>query len=136
LLHIAHETAGAARIRHSLRPLFREVAKITCKPRALCVARMRAHTQMSSPGSTGRPSIPETLMMEPIGPGVLDPPHARGMTVVCGAASSTVIACDKREAFAQGSSCDEAIHSFLVGPDGLLRCARNDGGHRPARPGL
>ena len=26
-VHIAHETAGAARIRHSLRPLFREVAK-------------------------------------------------------------------------------------------------------------
>jgi hypothetical protein len=23
-----------------------------------------------------------------------------------------VIACDKREAFAQGSTCDEAIHSF------------------------
>jgi hypothetical protein len=28
-VHTAHETAGAARIRHSLRPLFSEVAKIT-----------------------------------------------------------------------------------------------------------
>jgi hypothetical protein len=37
-----------------------------------------------------------------------------------------VIACDKREAFAQGSTCDEAIQSF-VRQDGLLRCARNDG---------
>src|SRR5665213_761836 len=28
--------------------------------------------------------------------------------------SLTVIACDKRAAFAQGSSCDEAIHSCLL----------------------
>jgi hypothetical protein len=28
----------------------------------------------------GRPSIPETLMIESKGRGVLDPPHARGMT--------------------------------------------------------
>jgi hypothetical protein len=31
-----------------------------------------------------------------------------------------VIACDKREAFAQGSESDEAIHASLL-PDGLLR---------------
>jgi len=37
-----------------------------------------------------------------------------------------VIACDKREAFAQGSESDEAIHSFFVPRDGLLRFARND----------
>ena len=41
LLSIAHGTAGAARIRHSLRPLFREVAKITCKPRAYRAAGTR-----------------------------------------------------------------------------------------------
>jgi len=28
----------------------------------------------------GRPSIPETLMIEPIGRGVLDPPPSRGTT--------------------------------------------------------
>jgi hypothetical protein len=39
---------------------------------------------------------------------------------------SAVIACDKREAFAQGSVSDEAIHSFLSFY-GLLRFARNDG---------
>src|ERR1700704_5523148 len=38
-----------------------------------------------------------------------------------------VIACDKREAFAQGSTCDEAIHTFFARQDGLLRFARNDG---------
>ena len=30
----------------------------------------------------GRSSIPETSMIEPISRGVLDPPHARGMTAV------------------------------------------------------
>jgi hypothetical protein len=40
-----------------------------------------------------------------------------------------VIACDKREAFAQGSVGDEAIHSF-PGRYGLLRSARNDDGCR------
>ena len=39
-----------------------------------------------------------------------------------------VIACDKREAFAQGSTCDEAIQ--LVSGYGLLRCARNDDMHQ------
>jgi hypothetical protein len=34
-----------------------------------------------------------------------------------------VIACDKREAFAQGS---EAIHPSVMPRDGLLRFARND----------
>src|ERR1700738_833992 len=33
-------------------------------------------------GSGGRSSIPETSVIDPKGRGVLDPPHARGMTVV------------------------------------------------------
>jgi hypothetical protein len=37
---------------------------------------------LSSPGLTGRPSIPETPMIDPRGRGVLDTPHARGMTTV------------------------------------------------------
>jgi hypothetical protein len=42
----------------------------------------------------------------------------------------TVIACDKREAFAQGSPCDEAIHlSCCLTKAGLLRGAC----HRAAR---
>jgi hypothetical protein len=40
--------------------------------------------------------------------------------------SISVIACDKREAFAQGSVSDEAIHSFIAWRHGLLRFARND----------
>jgi hypothetical protein len=49
----------------------------------------------------------------------------------------SVIACDKREAFAQGNASDglsaealqakaEAIHPFAMLRDGLLRRARND----------
>jgi hypothetical protein len=37
-----------------------------------------------------------------------------------------VIACDKREALAQGSTCDEAIHLSVMPRYGLLRFARND----------
>ena len=42
LLPIAHETAGAARIRHSLRPLFYRGRRVTSKPRAQCAARSRS----------------------------------------------------------------------------------------------
>jgi hypothetical protein len=44
-------------------------------------ARTPTHIHMSSPGLTGRPSIPEAAVIEPIGRSVLDPPHARGMTI-------------------------------------------------------
>jgi hypothetical protein len=37
-------------------------------------------SQLSSPGLTGRPSIPETPMTEPRSRGVLGPPLSRGMT--------------------------------------------------------
>jgi hypothetical protein len=36
-------------------------------------------------------------------------------------AARAVIACDKREAFAQGSESDEAIHQAVMLRDGLLR---------------
>ena len=77
---IARETAGAASTRSSLRPLIsgREVSSRT---RAVHVARSRTHTQSSSPGLTGRPSIPETPMIESISRGVLDTPPSRGMTI-------------------------------------------------------
>jgi hypothetical protein len=56
-LQTAHGTAGAARTRSSLRPLFggREVSG---KARAQSVARSRPHIQLSSPGLTGRPKYP------------------------------------------------------------------------------
>ena len=58
----------------------KEGGKFFSKPRTDDVARSRTHTQLSSPGLTGRPSIPETPVIEPIGRSVLDPPHARRMT--------------------------------------------------------
>jgi hypothetical protein len=66
---LAHETAGAARTRHSLRPLLQErgneIAKLGQR-----VPRERLHS--SSPGLTGRPSIPEADVIELRVPGVLD----------------------------------------------------------------
>ena len=80
LCAIAHETAGAARTRSSC-ALLR--ARASVKPRAHRAARSRTHIQLSSPGSTGRPSIPETAVIESIGRGVLDAPLSRSMTVLC-----------------------------------------------------
>src|SRR3979490_260244 len=48
-VHVAHGIAGAARIRHSLRPLISKRAGSTCKPRAQCVARTRTHIQCRHP---------------------------------------------------------------------------------------
>src|SRR5256885_16705737 len=73
-VHIAHEIAGAARIRHSLRPLISRARKFLA--------------------NLGRNAPRECESV------------------------STVIA---------RSACDEAIHSFFVQRDGLLRYARNDG---------
>src|SRR4029078_11093740 len=77
-LPIAHETAGAARIRHSLRPLFGEGDEL------------QANLGRNAPRER------ETV--------------------------SAVIACDKREAFAQGSACDEAIHVTASGASGGMDC--------------
>ena len=51
LMHIAHETAGAARTRSSLRPLLFG-AERSCKPRAYAVARTMTHIS-SSPRTRG-----------------------------------------------------------------------------------
>jgi len=52
--------------------------------KAVAIANFRFNVQtatpMSSPGLTGRSSIPETLVLEPRDRGVLDAPHVRGMT--------------------------------------------------------
>ena len=70
LLLFAHEIAGAARIRHSLRPLISRGRRISCKPRAQCVARMLSAVIVRE---GGRSSIPETSMIEPRSRGVLGP---------------------------------------------------------------
>src|SRR4029079_18172134 len=77
-LPIAHETAGAARIRHSLRPLFGEGDELQA--------------------NLGRNATRQR-----------DTVYA-------------VIACDKRVALAQGSSCDEAIHVTASGASGGMDC--------------
>jgi hypothetical protein len=51
------------------------------KARAHGVARTLIHTHSSSPGLTGRPSIPEAAVKESRSGGVLGTPHARGTTV-------------------------------------------------------
>jgi hypothetical protein len=64
----AREAAGASRARHSLRPLI-SGARDSCTARAnsrrgnakVCLMNAKApHSHASSPGLTGRPSIPET----------------------------------------------------------------------------
>jgi hypothetical protein len=42
---------------------------------------LKIESPPSSSGLTGRSSIPETPAVEPMSRGVLDPPHARGMTI-------------------------------------------------------
>jgi hypothetical protein len=127
LLPIAHETAGAARIRHSLRPLFSRRAKNFQQSSG---ASYRENAKLHLPSLRGalatkqsiyplrrgmdcfaalamtvldvrRPSIPETLKMKSIGRGVLDLPLARRTTVVGLAALSP--SCER----------SEAIHSFF-----------------------
>jgi hypothetical protein len=48
--------------------------------------------------------------------------------------SHNIIACNKREAFVQGSASDAAIHLAAQRKNGLLRFARNDV-DRPRRTG-
>jgi len=50
----------------------------------------KPHSQLSSSGLTGRSSIPETSAIESTSRGVLDAPHARGMTAVGGCARRVV----------------------------------------------
>ena len=84
LCTFAHETAGAARTRSSLRPLIGEDAKGKAKlarnARRDREAVVVDHTLPVIARESGRSSIPETSVIEPRSRGVLDTPHARGMT--------------------------------------------------------
>src|SRR5882724_2365499 len=80
---------------------------------------------VSSSGLTGRPSIPETSMIEPRSRGVLDHPPSRVTTVLYVATPSTSLRgapCDDLSAEAQRAKA-EAIHSFSTRRNGLLRGA-------------
>jgi hypothetical protein len=132
-----HEAAGALSARHSLRPLIfwadvfcknsdasrREDAESYLKLGQRHCDTNAPRSQPSSPGSTGRSSIPETAVMESRGRGVLDTAHARGMTTVA-----------RSEATKQSTLP-------LRGEMDCFACARNDGlntlhtfnRHRPRR---
>src|ERR1700726_845353 len=87
-VHIGRDTAGAARIRHSLRPLISRGRKIPAQL-GRNASRERRHTFSVIVREGGRSSIPETLMIEPRSRGVLDHPPSRVMTAWYGAAPST-----------------------------------------------
>jgi len=71
-VHTAHETAGAARIRHSLRPLNRGGRENFLQSSDAMRRENAATYPVSSPRRRG-PSIPEAPTIEPRSRGVLDP---------------------------------------------------------------
>src|SRR3981081_1585189 len=87
-VHTAHEIAGAARIRHSLRPLIFEGESYLQTSGAM--RRENADTYSAViVCEGGRSSIPETSMIEPIGRGVLDHPPSRVTTAAREATPTT-----------------------------------------------
>src|SRR5882762_9041903 len=89
-VHIAHETAGAARIRHSLRPHLERCEDYSQTSGASCRENANTHSAVivrdlsavaqGAKAEGGRSSIPETLMIESRSRGVLDHPPSRVMT--------------------------------------------------------
>src|SRR3981081_2576510 len=120
--NFAHETAGAARIRHSPRPLFlwRETKGKTRANRAAGSRRCVLSVVIARAG--GRSSIPETAVIESRSRGVLDHPLSRVMTSFASLRGAN----GSRECAPDDRLRDEAIHTSLW-RDGLLRFARNDG---------
>src|SRR5260221_4517836 len=97
-VHIAHEIAGAARIRHSLRPLIGE-GEHRRKTRAQCAARSRTHIQLSSSATGSAEWPPDDRLRRTIQysrdaddrtekPRRTGSPACAGMTVACGAPPS------------------------------------------------
>jgi hypothetical protein len=128
LVHIAHETAGAARIRHSLRPLISRGRENNLQTSGAMRREMANPHPAVIAREGGRSSIPETLMIESRSRGVLDHPLSRVTTTLYVAALSTSL----RGALA--TTCPPKLNerrrkqSILSLPhDGLLRFARNDG---------
>ena len=70
---------------------------------SLVALEVASHPQLSSPGLTGRSSIPETAVFSPRSRGVLDTPPARGMTSIAASLS-----------YARHCERSEAIHCLAV----------------------
>jgi len=77
----------------------------------------------------GRSGIPETSVMESKGRGVLDTPHARGMT----ASLRRQMMEDKGRAIIASSARDKAIQPSRLRRDGLLRL-RSQRQYEPSSP--
>ena len=80
LCAIAHETAGAACTRSSLRPLIRE-GKTKMQTSGDRAARSRSYIHLSSPAMAGN-QYAEPSVIEPRSRSVLDPPPSRGDDVL------------------------------------------------------
>src|SRR5260370_8925242 len=100
--NFAHETAGAARTRSSLRPLFSKggilqdkLVQVMRRDREIVFVNERATLSLVIARACGRSSIPETPVIEPRSPGVLDTPHARSMTASSGEAQRANLSNDK-----------------------------------------
>ena len=116
--------------------------EVTCKARAQCVARTRPHIQLSSPGLTGRPSIPETPMIESISRGVLDTPPSRVMTTERACAFSRrvspefcIFVCAPRKSRAQGrpgACCTRGLACDFAYSKSCTRAYRAAGAFRPS----
>src|SRR4030081_3052171 len=74
-------------------------------------------SQLSSPGLIGRPGIPEALVIESKGRGVLGHPLSRGMTINYGATSCAQLR--NQSCGSDGTSPDASMRSQ---PEGARRC--------------
>src|SRR4051794_24620669 len=90
LAQFAHEIAGAARIRHSLRPLFEEGGKFSAdlgrdasrEGENMSILRHGERSEEIHPSACGAMVCFAALEMRWIGHGILDAPSSRGMTMV------------------------------------------------------
>src|SRR6476659_5998700 len=84
-VHFAHETAGAACTRLSLRPLSLGGPKVTQSSDAARRENVRARLLSAViVRESGRASIPEAAVIEPRSRGVPDTAPSRAMTGLCG----------------------------------------------------
>ena len=80
-VHTAHETSGAARIRHPLRPLISEGESYLQTSGAMRREIAKSYSVVIV-REGGRSSIPETSMIELKSRGVLDHPPAGDVSIV------------------------------------------------------
>ncbi|SFI54169.1 hypothetical protein SAMN04487925_103215 [Bradyrhizobium sp. cf659] len=129
--HLAQQTAGASRHPAFPAPSWLQRVERRSKTRAKSAARLRRrvcdYTLAVIAREGGRSSIPEAVVMEPRGCGVLDSPPSRGMTVPSGEPAHT--------SYSVIASVAKQSRLPPRKDSGLLRCARNDGIGGSCAPG-